>query len=112
MSSQMSVSEETGRSLVVRLRCTLDVGQPSGVPPSPPAVGEIDKLKLPKSLETAKQNWARAWNVTVVCLGAKKQAYTIRSSQHEAGLRGHITVTPELGRFSRRITKSRPDWVI
>lgn len=71
MPSQMFVNEKTG-SLVVRLLCTADVSQPSGVPPShPPVVGEVEKLKMPKSLKMPEQNQAGVWNVTAVWCSKK-----------------------------------------
>lgn len=73
MSSQMFVNEKTG-SLVMRLLYTADVSLPSGVPPfhlPPPVVGEVDKLKMPKSLETPEQNQAGVWDVTAVWCSKK-----------------------------------------
>lgn len=52
----------------------------------PPVVGEVDKLKMPKSLEISEQNQAAVWNVTAVW-GSKK-AGTAWSGWPEERLRG------------------------
>lgn len=52
----------------------------------PTVVGDVDKLKMPKSLEIPEQNQAGAWNVTPVW--CSKKADTAWLGRREARLRG------------------------